>query len=77
MPGSRKPPELLGHEAEDLIRQARTGSQAALGQLLEAFRCLLLSEAGAQLSSELVPKEGVSDVVQETFKDAVKDFGTF
>jgi RNA polymerase sigma-70 factor (ECF subfamily) len=77
MPASRQRSEPLGHEAEDLIRQARTGSQAALGELLEAFRRLLLSEAGAQLSSDLLPKEGVSDVVQETFKDAVKDFGAF
>ncbi len=77
MPAPRQRTELLGHEVEALIRQARTGSQSALGELLEAFRFLLLSEAGAQLSSELVPKEGVSDVVQETFKDAVKDFGTF
>jgi RNA polymerase sigma-70 factor (ECF subfamily) len=77
MPASRKRTELLGHEVEDLIRQARIGSQPALGELLEAFRFLLLSEAGAQLSSDLLPKEGISDVVQETFKDAVKDFGTF
>src|SRR5438128_8435218 len=77
MPASRQRPEPISHEAEDLFRQARTGSQAALGGLLQAFRCLLLSEAGAQLSSDLLPKEGISDVVQETFKDAVKDFGTF
>lgn len=77
MPASRQRQDPLAHEVEELIRQARTGSRPALGELLEAFRFLLLSEAGAQLASSLLPKQGVSDVVQETFKEAVKDFDSF
>jgi RNA polymerase sigma-70 factor (ECF subfamily) len=67
----------VDQEIEDLLRLARTGSHVALGKLLEAFRYLLLAAATTQLSSDLLPKEGVSDVVQETFKDAIKDFATF
>jgi RNA polymerase sigma-70 factor (ECF subfamily) len=48
-----------------------------LGQLLEAFRLLLLSEARKKLPAHLLPKEGVSDLVQDTFLEAQRDFLQF
>src|SRR5262249_7227494 len=77
MPASRRRREPLAHEVEDLIRQARNGSHTALGDLLEAFRLLLLSEAGARPSSRVVPHEGGFGPGQETLTEAVKDFHAF
>lgn len=60
-----------------LIRQARDGSSAALGQLMESCRKYLLLVAHRELDSDLRPKAGASDLVQETFFEAQRDFAQF
>ncbi len=62
---------------EVLIAEAREGSTAALGRLLEAFRKYLLLAANSDLDSHLRPKAGASDLVQETFCEAQRDFDQF
>lgn len=56
---------------------ARAGSREALGQALEACRGYLLHVAQAELDPDLRAKGGASDLVQETFLEAQKDFGQF
>jgi|SRR6516162_6185633 len=66
--------------AEDVARwlaQARNGSRDALGQMLEAYRTYLLLIANRQLAPDLQAKGGASDVVQETFLEAQRDFAAF
>ncbi|HEY2838984.1 MAG TPA: sigma-70 family RNA polymerase sigma factor [Pirellulales bacterium] len=62
---------------DPLLKAAREGSQEALGQLLAAYRSFLLAAAIEELDSELKAKAGPSDLVQETFIDAHRDFGNF
>ncbi len=57
--------------------QARAGSRPALGQLLETCRAYLLLVARQQLPADLRAKGGASDLVQETFLEAQRDFGQF
>jgi RNA polymerase sigma-70 factor (ECF subfamily) len=59
------------------LAAARTGSQEALGQALEACRTYLLLVAERELAPELRAKGGASDLVQEVMVDAVRDFGRF
>src|SRR5437899_477303 len=61
----------------DRIRRARGGSDAALGQLLEECRAYLLLVANQELPAQLRGKAGASDVVQETFLQAQKNFERF
>lgn len=63
--------------AQDLLARAQAGSPQALGQLLETYRAYLLLVAGEELDSELRAKVGPSDLVQETFCEAHRDFGAF
>jgi RNA polymerase sigma-70 factor (ECF subfamily) len=56
---------------------ARAGSSTALGQALEACRAYLLTVANRQLDAELQAKGGPSDLVQETFLEAQRDFARF
>jgi RNA polymerase sigma-70 factor (ECF subfamily) len=70
------PPVPLG-EVESKIEAARQGSLAALGQVLETCRGYLLSIANQELDSELRAKVGPSDVVQESFLEANRDFEKF
>jgi RNA polymerase sigma-70 factor (ECF subfamily) len=60
-----------------LLSAARGGDAGALGQLLNAYRPFLLAMATAQFDSDLKAKAGPSDVVQETFVDAQRDFPNF
>lgn len=60
-----------------LLRGARIGSGEALGQLLAAYRPFLLAVAAEEFDSDLKAKAGPSDVVQETFIDAQRDFAKF
>jgi RNA polymerase sigma-70 factor (ECF subfamily) len=62
---------------EDWIRVARNGSAEALGRLLEACRPYLLLVATQELSSDLRSKVGASDLVQDTFLEAQRDFARF
>jgi RNA polymerase sigma-70 factor (ECF subfamily) len=60
-----------------LLEQARQGSAAALGTLLQAVRNHLLLQAEKELPWALRAKMGPSDIVQETAIDAHRDFCRF
>jgi RNA polymerase sigma-70 factor (ECF subfamily) len=61
----------------DLLRKARCGSAEALGRLFEASRGYLLIVARHELPAQLRAKIDASDVVQETFIEATRDFAAF
>src|SRR5947199_7306687 len=56
---------------------ARSGSVRALGDALEACRVYLQAVAERELDPDLRAKGGASDLVQETFLEAHKDFAQF
>lgn len=60
-----------------LLEQARAGSTAAIGSLLEAARGYLLLQAEQDLPPSLRAKVGPSDIVQETAIEAHRDFLRF
>jgi RNA polymerase sigma-70 factor (ECF subfamily) len=60
-----------------LLNAAQGGSREALGQLLQAYRPLLLMLAREEMAPGLRAKGGASDLVQETCIDAVKGLGDF
>ncbi len=62
---------------EQWLRAARAGSAEALGQALQACRNYLLLVAERQVGADLHAKGGASDLVQETFLDAQRDFARF
>jgi RNA polymerase sigma-70 factor (ECF subfamily) len=64
-------------DAARWLAAARAGSREALGQVLETFRGYLLLVAGRELDAELRAKGGASDLVQDTFLEAQRDFGCF
>jgi RNA polymerase sigma-70 factor (ECF subfamily) len=64
-------------ESTDRLTAARAGSRQALGQALEACRAYLLKIAEHDLDPALRPKGGASDLVQQTFLEAQRDFGQF
>jgi RNA polymerase sigma-70 factor (ECF subfamily) len=64
-------------DAAQQLPAARAGSREALGQLLEACRGYLLRIANQGLSADLQAKGGASDLVQETFLEAHRDFAHF
>src|SRR5262245_25812028 len=59
------------------LAEARGGCNDALGQALEACRAYLLLIAEEELDPELRRKGGASDLVQETFLEAQRDFLRF
>jgi RNA polymerase sigma-70 factor (ECF subfamily) len=67
----------LGEGFSRLIEQARGGSELALEQLLERCRRYLLLVAKDSLDSDLRPKAGASDLVQDTFLEAHQYFSHF
>ena len=64
-------------EIPQWVAQARDGSSEALGRALEGCRNYLLLVARNQLDPQLRAKGGASDLVQETFLDAQRDFARF
>ena len=62
---------------EDGLAAARAGSREALGQLLDACRGFLVLIARQELDSDLRAKGSPSDLVQETFVEAQRDFVKF
>ncbi len=59
------------------LADARAGTQDALGQALEACRAYLLLIAQQELAPDVRAKGGASDLVQETFLEAQRDFARF
>jgi RNA polymerase sigma-70 factor (ECF subfamily) len=59
------------------LAAARAGSREALGQALEAYRDYLLAIADRELHADLRAKGGASDLVQDTFLEAQRDFSRF
>jgi RNA polymerase sigma-70 factor (ECF subfamily) len=72
-PGSRREDETI----PELIRSAHEGSPAALGQLLEICRRYLLLVASRELPQGLHAKVAPSDLVQDTWLEAWRDFSHF
>jgi RNA polymerase sigma-70 factor, ECF subfamily len=62
---------------QQLIMEARLGSQPSLGRMLESCRQYLLLVANQELRPELQGKVGASDLVQESFLEAQRDFAGF
>jgi RNA polymerase sigma-70 factor (ECF subfamily) len=71
MPGDPEP------DPERLLQLARAGSAPALGQLLELYRHYLGLLARLQIGRRLQGKVDASDLVQETFLKAHRDFPAF
>jgi RNA polymerase sigma-70 factor (ECF subfamily) len=59
------------------LHEARAGSTRALGEVLEACRLYMLGIAERELDPLLRAKAGASDLVQQTFLEAQRDFGQF
>jgi RNA polymerase sigma-70 factor (ECF subfamily) len=59
------------------LAAARTGCAASLGELLQGYRRYLLLVAQRELDPALEAKGGASDLVQETFLEAHRDFALF
>jgi RNA polymerase sigma-70 factor, ECF subfamily len=64
-------------DPEQLLRLARSGNGASLGRLLERYRNYLALLARLQIGKRLQGKIGPSDLVQETFLEAHRDFPQF
>jgi RNA polymerase sigma-70 factor (ECF subfamily) len=60
-----------------LLEQARAGDEAALGRLLELYRNYLRLVARALIGQALRLRLDASDLVQETFLKAAREFGQF
>lgn len=65
------------HDVRTSLAAARAGSREALGRLFEGYRNYLLLIADRELDPELRAKGGASDLVQETFLEAQRDFDGF
>ena len=62
---------------EQLLSAARQGSRQSLGSALEICRQYLLLVANQALDEQLQAKGGGSDLVQDTFVEAQRDFARF
>ncbi|MFO1000537.1 MAG: sigma-70 family RNA polymerase sigma factor [Planctomycetaceae bacterium] len=57
-----------------LLKKAKEGSNSSLGELLIAYRDYLLAIADEELGSDLKVKVSASDVIQDSFLEAKRDF---
>jgi RNA polymerase sigma-70 factor (ECF subfamily) len=64
-------------DGDRLLADARAGSPEAVGHALEACRRYLLLVAEKELGGDLRAKAGASDLVQDTFLEAQRDFARF
>lgn len=64
-------------EADRCLMTAQGGSREALGQALESCRAYLLLVANREIADDLQAKGAPSDLVQETFLEAQRDFARF
>ena len=65
------------NHAAALLLAARAGSNGALGQLLQGYRNYLNLLADEELGSAIKVKASASDLVQDSFLEAKRDFGQF
>ncbi|WP_010587412.1 sigma-70 family RNA polymerase sigma factor [Schlesneria paludicola] len=63
--------------AARLLAITKTGSGDALGPLLECYRTYLVLMADVELGPDLKVKASASDLVQESFLEAARDFSHF
>jgi RNA polymerase sigma-70 factor (ECF subfamily) len=63
--------------ATELLNQARLGDAEALGQLLEAERTGLHRLAQRQLEGRIAVRVDASDIIQQTFLEAHRNFPQF
>jgi RNA polymerase sigma-70 factor, ECF subfamily len=61
----------------DATSQRQQPDNQAMGQALQSFRQYLLLIAAEEIDPKLVAKGGASDLVQETFLEAQRDFERF
>ncbi len=71
------PPPVNQIVPELLLARARTGDEAALGRLLERYRNYLRLVARALIGQALRVRLDASDLVQETFLKAAREFSHF
>jgi RNA polymerase sigma-70 factor (ECF subfamily) len=64
-------------DPEKLLRSARAGDASALGAILERYRNYLSLLAKLQIGRRLQGKIDASDMVQDTFLKAQRDFAKF
>ena len=64
-------------DAAQRLAAARAGSKDEMGRAFEACRAYLQLVAGSEIDSDLIAKGGASDLVQETFLEAQRDFNAF
>lgn len=64
-------------DPEQLLAEAQTGSPESLGRLLQIYENYLRVLASTQLDEKLRARFSASDVVQDTFCDAHRDFAKF
>ncbi len=69
--------EAVSSSPEDLLQRARAGETPAVGRLLELYRAYLLVLARVQIGRRLQGKVDASDIVQEAFLGACRDFPQF
>jgi RNA polymerase sigma-70 factor (ECF subfamily) len=69
--------ETVGQDPGQLLHQAQAGDGTALGRLLEVYRAYLIVLARVQIGRRLQGKADASDVVQEAFLGACRDFPQF
>ena len=62
---------------DDLLRRARAGDNAALGELLERYRAYLALLARLPIDRRFRGKADAADLVQETFLEAHRSFPRF
>lgn len=80
MPSSSSPelrPVISDDNLESLLREACGGSSDARGRVLETCRAYLLLVANEELSPDVRAKGSPSDLVQESFLEAARDFRQF
>lgn len=66
-----------GENPLQLLKAARAGDEAALGRLLDIYRNYLRLVTRSVINGELQARLDPSDIVQETFLKAHRDFGHF
>jgi RNA polymerase sigma-70 factor (ECF subfamily) len=69
--------ETVDSDTQQLLHRARAGDASALGRLLELYRAYLVVLARVQIGRRLQGKVDASDLVQEAFLGACRDFPQF